>query len=114
MKILVVSGFLGAGKTTFIQELVRRTGRDFAIYENEYGQADIDARRLRQDSDLKVWESTENCICCSGKQDFATSVLTISNTIDPEYLIVEPTIRRQRLSRSLRMLIFPTSGGMVF
>ena len=91
MKTLVVSGFLGAGKTTFIQELVRRTGRDFAIYENEYGQADIDARRLRQDSDLKVWESTENCICCSGKQDFATSVLTISNTIDPEYLIVEPT-----------------------
>lgn len=91
MKILVVSGFLGAGKTTFIQELVRRTGRDFAIYENEYGQADIDARRLRQGSDLKVWESTENCICCSGKQDFATSVLTISNTIDPEYLIVEPT-----------------------
>lgn len=91
MKILVVSGFLGAGKTTFIQELVRRTARDFAIYENEYGQADIDARRLRQDSDLKVWESTENCICCSGKQDFATSVLTISNTIDPEYLIVEPT-----------------------
>ena len=91
MKILVVSGFLGAGKTTFIQELVRRTGRDFAIYENEYGQADIDARRLRQDSDLKVWESTENCICCAGKQDFATSVLTISNTIDPEYLIVEPT-----------------------
>ena len=91
MKILVVSGFLGAGKTTFIQELVHRTGRDFAIYENEYGQADIDARRLRQDSDLKVWESTENCICCSGKQDFATSVLTISNTIDPEYLIVEPT-----------------------
>ena len=91
MKILVVSGFLGAGKTTFIQELVRRTWRDFAIYENEYGQADIDARRLRQDSDLKVWESTENCICCSGKQDFATSVLTISNTIDPEYLIVEPT-----------------------
>ena len=91
MKILVVSGFLGAGKTTFIQELVRRTGRDFAIYENEYGQADIDARRLRQDSDLKVWESTENCICCSGKQDFATSVLTISNIIDPEYLIVEPT-----------------------
>ena len=91
MKILVVSGFLGAGKTTFIQELVRRTGRDFAIYENEYGQADIDARRLRQDSDLKIWESTENCICCSGKQDFATSVLTISNTIDPEYLIVEPT-----------------------
>lgn len=91
MNILVVSGFLGAGKTTFIQELIRRTGKDAVIYENEYGEADIDARRLRADSDLKVWESVENCICCSGKQDFATSVLTISNTLDPEYLIVEPT-----------------------
>ena len=64
MKILVISGFLRAGKTTFIQELVRRTGRDFAIYENEYGEADIDAHRLREDSDLRVWESVENCICC--------------------------------------------------
>lgn len=91
MKILVVSGFLGAGKTTFIQELIRRTGKDVVIYENEYGEADIDARRLRAGSDLRVWESVENCICCSGRQDFATSVLTISNTLDPEYLIVEPT-----------------------
>nr|WP_315522413.1 GTP-binding protein [Olegusella massiliensis] len=91
MKILVVSGCLGAGKTTFIQELLRRTGKDAVIYENEYGEADIDARRLRADSDLQVWESVENCICCSGKQDFASSVLTISNTLDPEYLIVEPT-----------------------
>ena len=37
MRVLVVSGFLGAGKTTFIQELARRTGRDFVVYENEYG-----------------------------------------------------------------------------
>lgn len=91
MKILVISGFLGAGKTTFIQELARRTGRDFVIYENEYGQADIDAQLLRNDVELEVWESTENCICCTGKQDFASSVLTISNTLDPEYLVVEPT-----------------------
>lgn len=40
---------------------------------------------------VNVWELTENCICCSGKQDFATSILTIANTIDPEFLIVEPT-----------------------
>lgn len=91
VRILVVSGFLGAGKTTFIQELVRRTGQDVVIYENEYGEADVDARRLRDDSDLKVWESVENCICCSGKQDFASSVLTISNTLDPKFLVVEPT-----------------------
>lgn len=66
MRALVVSGFLGAGKTTFIQELVHRTGKDVVIYENEYGEADVDARRLRADSDIKVWESVENCICCSG------------------------------------------------
>lgn len=91
MKVLIVSGFLGAGKTTFIQELARRTGRDFVIYENEYGQADIDSQVLRDSAELEVWESVENCICCTGKQDFATSVLTIANTLDPEYLIVEPT-----------------------
>lgn len=91
MNILVVSGCLGAGKTTFIQELLRRSGTDAVIYENEYGEADIDARRLRADADLQVMESIENCICCSGRQDFASSVLTISNTLDPSYLIVEPT-----------------------
>ena len=91
MKVLVVSGFLGAGKTTFIQELARRTGRDFVVYENEYGQANIDAALLAQDDALSVWEATENCICCTGKQDFALSVLTIANSLDPEYLVVEPT-----------------------
>ena len=91
MDILVVSSFLGAGKTTFIKELARRTGRDFVVYENEIGQADIDAQQLRNASELEVWESTENCICCSGKQDFASSVLTIANTFDPDYLVVEPT-----------------------
>ncbi len=91
MRVLVVSGFLGAGKTTFIQELARRTGRDFVVYENEYGQADIDAQALAESDGLSVWESTENCICCSGKQDFASSVLVIVNTLDPEYLVVEPT-----------------------
>ncbi|QWT17347.1 GTP-binding protein [Collinsella sp. zg1085] len=91
MRILVVSGFLGAGKTTFIQELARKSGKDFVVYENEFGQADIDAQVLAQTDELSVWESTENCICCTGKQDFATSILTISNTLDPEYLVVEPT-----------------------
>lgn len=91
MNILVVAGFLGAGKTTFIRELSGRTRRQIAVYENECGQADIDARILRDDEDLTVWESLDNCICCTGKQDFASSVLTIANTIDPDILVVEPT-----------------------
>lgn len=91
MNILVVAGFLGAGKTTFIRELSGRTQRQIAVYENECGQADIDARILRDDEALTVWESLDNCICCTGKQDFASSVLTIANTIDPDILVVEPT-----------------------
>lgn len=91
MKILVISGFLGAGKTTFIKTMSEKLGRDFCVFENEYAQSDIDKAILLENSNMNVWELTENCICCSGKQDFATSILTISNTIDPEYLIVEPT-----------------------
>ena len=92
MKVLVISGFLGAGKTTFIKELARRTHRDFAVMENEYGEVGIDGAVLDQSPEkLNIWELTEGCICCSRKSDFAASVLTIANTLDPEYLIVEPT-----------------------
>ena len=90
MKILIISGFLGAGKTTFIKALQRHTQKEYVILENEYGDADIDTAVLQRDN-MKVWELTEGCICCSVKADFANSVLTISNTLDPDYLIVEPS-----------------------
>ena len=90
MNILIVSGFLGAGKTTFIQKLAEKSDREFAVMENEYGERGIDGNLLEQNR-LKVWELTEGCICCSLKSDFAMSVLTIANSADPDYLIVEPT-----------------------
>ena len=96
MRILVVSGFLGAGKTTFIKELARRTREDFSVMENEYGQVGIDGQLLAEKEmpesgeedagKLNIWELTEGCICCSMKSDFASSILTIANTIDPEYV----------------------------
>lgn len=91
MKVLIVSGFLGAGKTTFIREMVKKSPQDFAVMENEYGDAPIDRAALEADASINIWELTEGCICCSTKTDFASSVLTIANTIDPEYLVVEPT-----------------------
>ena len=91
MKILVVSGFLGAGKTTFIKEMSKQTGRDFVVMENEYAEAGMDRAFLEEEKQINVWQLTEGCICCSMKNDFATSILTIANTLDPEYLIVEPT-----------------------
>lgn len=90
MKILIVSGFLGAGKTTLIKEMANKTKRDFVVMENEYGDVDIDSNMLK-DEGMNIWELTEGCVCCSMKQDFATSILTIANSLDPEYLIVEPT-----------------------
>lgn len=71
MKILVVSGFLGAGKTTFIRTLAERTKKDFAVMENEYGAVNVDGDLLEQTNDLNIWELTEGCICCSMQNDFA-------------------------------------------
>lgn len=93
MKVLIISGFLGAGKTTFLTRLVRRMPDvDFAVLENEFGETDIDAKIIGQDVDsLKIWELTENCVCCTGKADFLTNLLTISSAVDPDVLLVEPT-----------------------
>ena len=94
MKILIISGFLGAGKTTFIQELVKRTHREIAVLENEYGAEGLDKSILENGltaGDVNIWELTEGCICCSTKGDFAASVLTIANAVDPAFLVVEPT-----------------------
>ena len=95
MNILIVSGFLGAGKTTFIKELIRRTGTNPVILENEYGANSIDAQELRNTDTapkkLEVLEFMEGCVCCTMKDSFVNSVLTIYSGLSPEYLIVEPT-----------------------
>ncbi len=91
MKILVVSGFLGAGKTTFIKTLSKKIDKKIAVLENDYAAVNIDEDILKKETDLSVWEQSEKCICCTGKSDFAMDILTISNTLNPDFLIVEPT-----------------------
>ena len=91
MKILVVSGFLGAGKTTFIRELLRRTKIQAVVLENEYGEVDLDSRAVRSAGNSDVLEFMEGCVCCTQKESFINTVLTISSSLDPEYLIVEPS-----------------------
>lgn len=93
MKILIISGFLGAGKTTFIKALAERSKRDFVVLENEFGGTNLDSQDLQSstDQEMNIWELTEGCVCCSTKEEFAASVLTIANSLDPEFLIVEPT-----------------------
>lgn len=95
MKILIVSGFLGAGKTTFIKELIRRSGVRPVIMENEYGDNTIDARELERQlpraGEMKILEFMEGCVCCSMKDSFVNSVLTVFSGLEPEYLVIEPT-----------------------
>lgn len=94
MKILLITGFLGAGKTTFIKALAKATGREFVIVENEFGEQAIDGQVLSQAEaveQMEIWEIAEGCICCSLKLDFSLSVLTIANTLNPDYLLVEPS-----------------------
>ncbi len=95
MNILIVSGFLGAGKTTFIKELIRRTGTLPVILENEYSDNSIDAKELKAsdtgEKKLEILEFMEGCVCCTMKDSFVNSVLTVFSGLNPEYLIVEPT-----------------------
>ena len=91
MKVLVISGFLGAGKTTFIRKMIEKTGKRFVILENEYAGSSVDSTLLEEEGDMKVWELTEGCICCTMKNNFANKIMNISSLMDPEYLIVEAT-----------------------
>lgn len=99
MEILIVSGFLGAGKTTFIQEMAKQTGRQYVIVENEFSDINIDGPLLSSEkvegfndtAALDLTEISEGCICCSSTIDFSSTVVTISNTLDPDYLLVEPS-----------------------
>ena len=115
MKILIISGFLGAGKTTFIKELIRRTGIRPVVLENEYGRNNIDALDLQQSQqnsgDLRVLEFMEGCVCCTMKDSFVNSVLTIFTGLTPDYLIVEPT-GVGRLSNILENLRPLLHGGV--
>ena len=96
MKIILITGFLGAGKTRFIKTLVEKTTKSIVVLENEFGDLNLDSGYLKNNikndqDDIKVWELTNGCICCSTNLDFTHSILTIANTINPEFLIIEPS-----------------------
>lgn len=90
MKILLVSGFLGAGKTTFIKEMAKNINLEFVVLENEYADIGVDGDFL-DEKNLNIWEMSEGCICCSMKGDFKSSIKRIYSEINLEYLIIEPT-----------------------
>lgn len=92
MKIDIISGFLGAGKTTLIKKLLsEELGKEkVAIIENEYGEIAIDGNLLKGEG-IEVTEISSGCICCNIKGDFKESILQIVNDYKPDRIIVEPT-----------------------
>lgn len=90
MHVLMISGFLGAGKTTLIKYLAEHSGRTFAVLENEYGEVGVDGDDLK-DKNLEVLELVEGCICCTRKGNFTGSLLALQGTLNPDFLVVEPS-----------------------
>ena len=92
MKIDIISGFLGSGKTTLIKKLLAEElyKEKIAIIENEYGEVAIDGNLLKGDK-VEVTEITSGCICCNIKGDFKDSISEIVSKYNPDRIIVEPT-----------------------
>ncbi len=91
-KIDIVSGFLGAGKTTFIKLLLERAikGEQVVLIENEFGEIGIDGGFLK-DTGIEIREMSQGCICCSLVGDFAASLKEILTTYKPDRIIIEPS-----------------------
>ena len=91
-KIDIISGFLGAGKTTFIKKLLEEaiSGERVALIENEFGQIGIDGGFLK-DSGIEIREMNSGCICCSLVGDFGASLAEVLTEYQPERIIIEPS-----------------------
>lgn len=92
MKIDIISGFLGAGKTTLIKKLIKEelSKEKVAIIENEYGDVGIDGNLLRMEN-IEVKEITSGCICCTITGDFKDAISQIIKDYRPERIIIEPS-----------------------
>ena len=91
-KIDIVSGFLGAGKTTLIKKLLKEAlaGTQTVLIENEFGEIGIDGGFLK-DAGIEIKEMNSGCICCSLVGDFGTSLKEVLNTYHPDRILIEPS-----------------------
>ena len=91
-KIDIISGFLGAGKTTFISQLIKAAlhKEKVVLIENEFGEIGIDGGFL-QDSGIEIREMNQGCICCSLVGDFETSLSEVITKYAPDRIIIEPS-----------------------
>ena len=91
-KIDIISGFLGAGKTTFIKKMLEEAfqGEQIVLIENEFGEIGIDGGFLK-DSGIEISEMNSGCICCSLVGDFATNLNEVITKFHPDRILIEPS-----------------------
>ena len=91
-KIDIISGFLGAGKTTFIKKLLQEAiaGEQVVLIENEFGEIGIDGGFLK-DAGIEIREMNSGCICCSLVGDFGESLKEVLTKYQPDRVIIEPS-----------------------
>ena len=91
-RIDIVSGFLGAGKTTLIKKLLEEAlaGTKVVLIENEYGEVGIDGGFLKEFG-IEIREMNSGCICCSLVGDFSTSLKEVFDRYEPERILIEPS-----------------------
>lgn len=91
-KVDIISGFLGAGKTTLIQRLLQEAfhQEQVVLIENEFGEIGIDSGFLKN-SGIEIKEMNSGCICCSLVGDFQTSLQEVIDTYQPDRVIIEPS-----------------------
>ncbi len=91
-KIDIVSGFLGAGKTTLIRKLLQEAlqGEKVVLIENEFGEIGIDGGFLKE-SGVEMKEMNSGCICCSLVGDFGTSLQEVLSAYEPDRILIEPS-----------------------
>ena len=92
IKVDVISGFLGAGKTTFIKKMVEEAfqGEKIVLIENEFGEVGIDGGFLK-DAGIEITEMNSGCICCSLVGDFDKNLQEVAERFAPDRIIIEPS-----------------------
>ena len=91
-KIDIVSGFLGAGKTTLIKKMVKEAyqGEKLVLIENEFGEISIDGGFLK-DAGIQISEMSSGCICCSLVGDFGKALREVKEQFQPDRILIEPS-----------------------
>ena len=91
-KVNIISGFLGAGKTTFIKRLIADVfkGEKLVLIENEFGEIGVDGGFL-QDAGIEITEMNSGCICCTLVGDFTKALKETVETYNPDRIIIEPS-----------------------